>query len=292
MAGDVRVSGEIGDDLVVGSGRVDIAETTTIGGTVFGGAGYLKLNGEVREDLQGTFGALLINGSVGGDVKITVQDDFRIDDGARVGGNLEYSAITEGNIPSGVVRGQTEFNRFIASPRDMLDRYHSAALALRLFSYLGALVIALILVFWSPQFITRAGEIAQEKPFKALGIGLLTMVVGLIAPVILAMTVIGIPLGIIVWTVLALYVYFGKIFSAAWLTSYVAKPVKKGKSMVPPSKWKLALTISAMLFLYYCLTLIPYIGYFAKIVLFLVGVGSAVMLKVEYWEFLRSKKKM
>lgn len=282
IGGKVTVYGNIGDDLIIASGQVDLGKNSVVSGSVLAGTGILTLDGVVKEDVRGGMGMLFLNGEVGRDVIVTVEDQFVIDEAAKIGGNLKYSALLESNVPVGVVKGKIAFNKF---QRDsVLQNLTYLFLVHKVFSLISALLIVLLLVIFMPKILIRSAEITKANIPKAFGVGLLAMIGGLIVPLILMFSVIGIPLGLITFAGLMILMYLAKIFAASWAASYLMNFKKK------LSKWKLFFVISLALFAYYLVSLVPYVGLLAEVVLFLIGAGSLVLLKLEYLKMMKVKK--
>jgi len=80
--------------------------------------------------------------------------------------------------------------------------------------------------------------------------------------------------------------YFAKIFVAAWLSTYIFD--YKTKKIWVKSRFFIVLTL-ALLF-YYLIDVIPFVGWLINLILFFIGIGSMVLLKIEYLKFLKEKK--
>jgi len=286
--GDVRVAGgqitvlsNIGDDLVVAAGKVDIGREAVIGGTLLSGSGWLTVDGEVQEDIRGAMGMLMINGSVRGDVIVTIQDNLDISEQAVIDGNLNYSALLEAGIPEEVIGGKISFNKFEAD--EVLEDVTYASYIYQGVSFVAALIMALILVLLFPKLLVKSANTVREHAFKAFGMGVLTMIVGIVGSIVLLITIVGIPLGLIMFALLLIIVYLGKIFAAAWIASFFVNYKKK------VGRLKLYGGISLALLGYHLLGLIPYIGWLFNVVLFLIGVGSIMLVKTSYYRELQKK---
>lgn len=282
IGGKVAIYGNVGDDLLLASGQVDLGKNSVVNGSILAGTGILTLDGVVKEDLRGGMGMLFLNGEVGKDVVVTVEDKFLIDPKAKIGGDLKYSALLEANVPKDTVKGKVAFNKF---QRDtLLQNLTYAFLIHKAFSFVSALLIVLLLVLFVPKVLIKSGQATKENVLKAFGIGLLTMIGGLIVPLILMFTVIGIPIALIVFAALMILMYLSKVFAASWAASYFINPKKN------LSKLKLFSLISGALFSYYLISLVPYLGLLAEIVLFLIGAGTLILLKIDYVKMMRVKK--
>lgn len=289
VAGDLRVAGgqvavygNVGDDLVVTGGQVDVGKSAVIGGTLLTGAGLLTVDGEVKEDIQGGVGAMVLNGKVGGDVILTVEDTLSISENASIGGNLKYSAILEKIIPEGVVAGTIAFNQF--DKKDVLEDLTYFFLVQKLLSLLGALLVALLFVLLAPNLLIKTAKETKNNTLKALGIGVLAFLTGIIAPLLLMATIIGIPIAVLLLVAFVAVFYLAKVYAAAWLVGYFMNFKKK----ISPMKFFGAMSLA--LLGYYVVGMIPLIGWFLNAVLFLVGFGAIVMSEMGIVKFLKTKK--
>jgi hypothetical protein len=279
--GQVAVYGNVGDDVLIGGGQVDIGKSSVIGGSLISGAGILTVEGEVKEDIRGGMGMLILNGIVGKDVIVTIEDTMSISDSAVIGGHLKYSALLESTVPPNVVRGEVAFNQF--ERETVLENLTYIFFISKVLSLISALILALFLVLLIPKALTRSAKITKDNILKTFGVGLLTMIVAFIAALILLVTIVGISVGLVILAILSVFIYFAKVFVSVWLASYVFNFKKK------ISHIKLFGMISLALLAYYLIGLIPFVGWAINAILFLVGIGAIVLLKIEYYQFLRKK---
>ncbi len=287
VGGDIRIIGgqagvysKVGDDLVVLAGQVDVGKTAVINGSLISSAGLVTVDGTIKEDVRGLLGMIILNGRVEKNITVTVEDGLKISDKAVIGGNLTYSALVEATIPAGVVKGAVSFNKF---ERDsVLQNLTYVYLVEQGITFLGGLLLLLIFVYFAPKALVLAAEKTRENVFKAFGIGLLTMIGALVGSILLMVTIIGIPLALIIFAGLIIILFVTQVFVAVWLSGYVVsyKKMKKGKMF---------LVAASSLLVYNLVGLIPVAGWALNIVLFLIGVGSMYMMKMEYYNFLKKK---
>ena len=281
IGGQVAVYGNVGDDIVVAGGQVDVGKSAVVGGSVIAGSGVLTVDGEVLEDIRGALGMLILNGTVGHDVIVTIEDTMSIADDAKIKRNLKYSALLEGSVPDGVVKGEVSFNKF--ERETVLETVTYASFIQKGLSFLSALFLLAIFVISVPKSLISGAKLAKQNVPKAFGIGLLAVIVAVIGALILTITIVGIPLGLIMLGLFLIVMYISKIFVAAWASSYVLNFRKKN------SKWKIFGVMAGALLLYYILGMIPFVGWIINLVLFLIGVGILVQLKIVYYKFLKTK---
>ena len=115
--------------------------------------------------------------------------------GTRIGGNLEYHSERQAEIPSGTVAGQVKFDQ-------VEPRQRQAPILNGLFDFGGLVLLvgsgilgALMLIF-APRASARALEFGRQQPLVTFGLGLLALCVVPFATVLIAVTLVGIPLAV------------------------------------------------------------------------------------------------
>lgn len=281
LGGQLAVYGKVGEDIIFAGGSADVGKTAFVNGSVIVTAGILTIDGQVKENVRGVMGMLLLNGTVGQNVSVTVEDSMSIADTAKILGSLEYSSLFESKIPAGVVSGTVIFNKF--EKQNLLGKFTYWYFVEKLFSFLSAILLALIFVLFAPKALLSAAENTKKAVLKSFGIGLLTMIFAIVGGLILMISVIGIPLALIILAGLLIVFYTSQVFVAAWLGSYFFD-YKKFK------KIKIFGILLLTMLVYHLVGIVPYLGIAVHLVLFLLGVGSIVMMKMDIMKFLKGKK--
>lgn len=285
LGGQVAIYGTVGDDVLVAGGQVDIAKTSVIKGSLVMGAGYLTIDGEVQEDVRGAVGMLILNGKINGDLIVTIQETLNVSESALIMGDLKYSSLIDMNIPTDSVKGMIHFNKF--DNEEALKEVTNAYLSFRIASYLSALLIVLLLVWLTPNALISASLNTKKDVLKTFGVGVVTVIAGFIGAILLMITVIGIPLGLMLFGGLLIAGYLAKIFVAVWAAGYVIDFKKKTLKHL---RLKMFGAIAVAMLVYYLIALVPYIGWLIDIILFLIGIGSLMLVKKEFLTFLKAKK--
>lgn len=285
LGGQGAIYGNVGDDVIVGGGQLDIAKTAVVGGSLIAGSGYLTIDGTVKEDVRGGIGMLILNGKVDGSLIVTIEEKLNISETALVGGDVKYSALIDMNVPTKSVKGLVHFNKF--ETEETLKEVTNAYLSYRLVSYLSALVFVLLAILFMPNWIIKSAENTKKDILKTFGVGVVTMIACFIGSIILMVTIIGIPLGLMVFAFLFIAAYLAKIFVAVWAAGYV---VNYKKPSAKYFKAKLFTGTALALLAYYLIGLIPFVGWLVDIILFLIGIGSMAIMEKEGWDLLKSKK--
>ncbi|MBD3330959.1 hypothetical protein GF354_05535 [Candidatus Peregrinibacteria bacterium] len=288
VGGQVSVFGQIGDDAVILGGVTDLTPDSVVNGTVLAAAGSLDIEGTVKEDVQGGLGMFILRGTVEGDVNVTIEDTITLADDAKILGDLNYSALLEAEFPPGVIDGAVNFNEFERDSNQLSQEDLTMAyLIYKFISLLSALILVFIFVMLMPKALESSAKLTKDNVLKCFGIGVLTMIVIFIGTIILMMTIVGIPLALLALAFFLFVLYVSKVFVAAWLAGYVVNFKKKRLY-----KTRLLFTMFGAMLVYYLVGLIPFVGWVVNILLFLIGVGAIMLIKSEYYQFLRSKKKV
>ena len=289
VAGDLRVAGgtvsiygNVGDDVLVAGGKVDIGKGSVVGGSLMAGAAILTVDGVITEEIRGGMGMFLLNGTVNGDVIVTIEDSINISEAAKIGGDFKYSALIETKIPENVVAGEVSFNKF--ERENILEQLTYLFFIHKALSYLSALLILLLFVVFAPRILTKSAALTKGNLLKSFGVGLLALIAVFVGSLILMITVVGVPLGLMLLVSFVFILFLSKIFVSSWLGSYFLNAKKN------PSKVKLFFVSGFVLFVYYLIGMIPFVGWVINAVLFTIGVGILVLTELEYWKALRSKK--
>ncbi len=284
LGGQVSIFGSVGDDLVVVGGQVDLGKNAIVGGSLVSSAGLVTLDGEIKEDLRGVVGTLILNGKINRDVDIIVQNDISVSYSSKIGGNFSYSSLIESKIPKNVVSGKITFNK-----SEKTENFRDVTLDLilnKVLSYTSALIILALMCAFFKNYLVKVSQFAKENVMKSMGIGIITLISCFMGGVLLLFTMVGVPLGMMAFGAGILFIYIGKIFAAVWIGGYFGK-FEKNKKL---NEFTLFIWSAFGLLIYYVVGLIPFIGGLANAGATLVGIGLITYMKIEYIKLLRSKK--
>jgi cytoskeletal protein CcmA (bactofilin family) len=214
VQGSVRLAGQmvVVDSSVDGSATIASQSFTLgskgeVGRDLSVGTSDTALNGKVGRDLAAAGANIVVANEIGRNIKGTV-DQLKLDSTADVKGNIDYTSSNDlerasGATVDGTISRSDPPQDSKASKGNMLD-FGFAWFAYCLIAFL---VIALTLILAIPEFVHRSSDKVLAKPYKAPLIGLAVTLLGPIVLIILAFTVVGIPLAILlglIWLVILL----------------------------------------------------------------------------------------
>jgi cytoskeletal protein CcmA (bactofilin family) len=328
---DVRIAGyslvnggQVADDLLTAGFSLENKSGSSVGGDLVSVGYQALLAGDVTGNADLAGGAVRIAGTIGGDVKVdvggtepgeemppgfpfvfapniptvpSVPAGLTIDEGASIGGDLDYTAMAELPIPGGVVAGETDFTRYVpeVEARPEVRAPSPAALVGRWFLRQLRRLITLLLVgafmMWVvPDWTRRVAGIVQSQPLPSLGWGVvaiaafvMAMLVLVIATVLLAVFFGVVTLGELAGRFATLggivmgTVGFG--FSITW--SYVTRIVislllgqlifRLFKSPAAEHRWW-PMLVGVVIFV--IITAVPVLGWLAGLAAVLLGLGA------------------
>ncbi len=272
--GNIILSGKVGNDLAIGAGQTSVSGAG-IGGDVLWAGGMLRVDAPVAGNMQLAGGEVVINSRVRGNVEFK-GDKLTLGKGAVIEGNLTYTAKAEATMEEGaVVRGVTSFEpQKSVMPAPSAKSILAVASFFLFGKFLALLVFALAfgLIFRRYSMVLVDAVVAQ--PLIETGRGLITLVVLPIASVILLVTVIGLPIGL-----LGLVGFVGLIILSSCFAAIVTGSLAH-KWIFRTAEYQVAWqTILLGVFIYSILGLIPFIGGFAKFIVFLLTVGAMMKIK-------------
>jgi hypothetical protein len=260
-------SGEsLNDDLFVVGGSVSLQNGSTVNGNVIVIGSSLDAAGKINGDLVVLGGTLklantfIMNGNLStGGAAVTRAP------GAQINGEI----YTERNVPQiFTLPGGIRLNNLGINATPMLD---VAGFFLRLFIWV---LLAMVVAMFIPTQLTRTSQTALSEPVASGGIGCLTIIVGPIVIVLLAITICLIPASLLAAFLLVI----------AWAFGLVALGLEVGKrvSTMFNQKWHPAITTGVgMLLLMVVLNgleaILPCVGWIPKALVGLLGLGAVLL---------------
>lgn len=278
--------------IAVFGGNIEIQEDATVNGDIalFGGNLMVEDGVEINGDIAMFGGNITIDGTVDGDIVIfggqvlltstavvdgdiaTIGGQVTQEPGAEVTGNITNNAAPSIDVP--------EVNVPPVSPNipnpDVSVRVNNPFWEL-MGAILQAVVIAgigmLLALFLQPQ-LERAGEAITRQPFLAGGYGLLTFIAVPVAVVIMAITLILIPVSLlVVFLVMPAVWVFGMVTLGQEVGARFTRAINQSWAPVLATGFGTFL----MMLIVGLVDLIPCVGWLPSFLVTLIGIGGAAM---------------
>jgi hypothetical protein len=294
--GDIVLSSTVSGDLVVVGGNVTIPAGAVVEGDAVIAAGNLHLGGTVHGDLLVHAGSLDLTGAVSGDATLYATD--RISIKGRVEGDTIFTGPTatlgptawfgkdvsywreDGEIDFGQipVGGQVLFNPELKGKGDKYVPTHAERWAQdgrsgfffgTLLSGIAVIVVASLLL---KGVFRLAGEALHRSYWQSTEIGLLVYFLLPLAAFLAFVTIVGIPLGMLLLAMFAFILIFGRVIAAMTFAAWLERR--------RVGEWSTGRLLLVSLGLYAAIKLVsvvPFIGWLAALLMVLAGYGALVM---------------
>lgn len=215
VGSDVAVSAPIGGEALLIGGTVHIYTPASVAGELMVYGDRVVIDGPVGGYLTVRAADIVINGRVATGADLTASHSLVLGPNAAVKGNLKYNApapVTVGPAQAETVEylGPTAGGEATVKPSSprMGSRAGWWLLDLALLLALGMTAFLI-----SRRSVGRVASLASGSFWRELGVGFLTLIGGPAAAVLVAFTVVGLPIAVII---LAVYII---LFLLAWILS-------------------------------------------------------------------------
>ena len=219
-----------------------------------------------------------VSGTVGGDLEISAAR-IEIGPGARVGGKLRYRSDREPVIATGAVIGGG-LERLPGSLHAWTWReggHHALQGVGRGIWFSGSLVLGILLLLLAPAFLASTSRQAASEWPLCLGVGFGILIAVPVAAVLLLITLIGIPLGLLAFALYAVVLLLGHIVAAVAVGDYALGqwlPARAGAV-----GWRVLGFLGALVALS-LVRHVPIVGGLLALFVFLAGVGALCLRAV------------
>lgn len=284
--GTVTVAGTIEDDLRVASGTLVLSGTVLGDVNVAGGTVTFSKDANVQGDVTIAGGTATINGTIEGGLgiaagEVTLSGTVKKNVEARVGtltvadtaiinGDLNYESEQEATISHDAqIDGETHFNQHQVSRLNMYFGVAGIGIAGFIFSLVGSLIAAVVLVLLFKSFSTRIIKEGITSYWRMVLIGLILGIVMPVLSIILMVTVAGIPIGMMLFVLYITIMIFGGLYAGILLGAFVMKLIRKQQEV--QVDWQVPVL---GIILINAVAVVPVIGWIIVFLFFLAGVGA------------------
>lgn len=275
--GTVTINANIEGNVTVGGGTVEIAEEAVIGGSLVAGAGTLNVRAPIGKGAKLGSGNLYIANSIGGDVDAGAET-IRVAPNANVEGDFNYWSENDAQISESASISGTTAKHMTNIPSEeelqMMEKQTQKGLgqvfgAFKIIHILSYLVFGLLLAKFFPIFTKKVTGELTKYPWSSLGWGFLALVSSPVIAVLLMVTVIGLPLGGILFMFWGLGLYAAKYFSMVFIGGKLFPKFSKN--------FNLYQSFAAGLIYYTLISFIPVLNFFSGVAFLLFGLGAVVL---------------
>lgn len=264
--GDVTVNGTVVGDVRSAFGDVEV--NRQVDGNVESGKGDIEVRAPVGGDVDAGFGKVHVNSVVGGDVNVGRGDVV-----------LGPEAVVRGDVHcgSGKVRGRTDaiqgtMGAGAVADRDD-DRVGSGAFGRLVgwaFATAAFVALTVLAAVVAPGTLSATARRAEESPGWSLLLGIASVPTVIILFVVLAITLVGIPLVLLLAPAYLALVFFGALVAAFFLGRKVVLATGRYRAGNALAAAVGALIVAAA-------TLVPVVGDLVVSIFALLGTGAIIL---------------
>jgi len=284
FSADIQLDEPVERDFVGAGGTVNIKES--VSKDVFVAGGSIFIHGDVGGDVRAAGNVVEISSRVGGNIAVFGQV-VEISEGAVIEGSARIRAnkvILRGTIEKNADIDAVEFEQYGFVKGDLnykkIDQKGSKGAFGWFFSLVGLfgmLIAGLVFVSVFPKTSRDIILSTTKNPLKDLAWGVAFIFLIPIACVVLMLTIIGFPVGLILIASYAIGLYFGQVVVGIILGTYIFG-VFKGKAGA--NKFPLAWTMTFGIVVLWFIIGIPVFGWLIKLIALALGLGVLVRIKI------------
>lgn len=221
MGGQLSVHASVARNARIAGGQVAFGSTSQVAGNVLVAGGDVRVDGAVKGYVRAAGGKVLINDPIGGDVVATA-GKVELGPNARIAGQLRYASREEitqdagAQVLGGVQRLQLESGKPGAEHAG-----RSFASGAGWVWSVGLMILAAVLAGTLPGFSAGVGRALGTRVWMSLLLGFVALVCVPVAALILALSLIGLPLALLALASYLAMLLLGYVSAGIGLGSWV-----------------------------------------------------------------------
>lgn len=297
LSGDVTISGQVDGDVIMAGGTLDIQDKAVVGKNIRAASGDVHVDGQVKGSVQvftGTFtssgnisgniyadvGSFYLNGIVSGSVKVDARS-IHLDEKSLVQGDFKYTSLEAlRQDPTAKVQGQVINLPSQTEIPWYQDTYFWGEQVANSISYW---LLALLLICLFPKMTGRYADTFGKNILFNFLIGIVTIGALALLCIVLAVTIIGIPLSILTIILTGISLWLAPLGVVLWFT----KNVTKQNWLESKRPWLTALVLLISIFVLMVVQAIPLLGSLVHLLTITCGLGALMISK---WQFYKESK--
>ncbi len=268
--GAVTISARVGRNLNAGGGTVVLTPEAVIDGRARLVAGEVRVAGTIAKHLYAAGAVIVLAGEIQGDVELVAQE-IEVLPTARIKGSLTYWSPRDAKIDrKAKIQGRVTHN-LPELPRSLARTGTALLTVSRLLFMAGLIVTGIALYLLFPDFMVLASHTIGSDPAKSLGIGLLLVVAMPVAAILTMLTILGIPLGLILFVLYFAALLVGFLVTAFFLGDVGARTfLRRGRRSRTVRVLWLIMALAALALV----NQLPFVGVALMAAAVLVGLGA------------------
>jgi cytoskeletal protein CcmA (bactofilin family) len=268
----ITINSNIGRDLVVFGTDLSISSKSVINGDLMLGINNANINAFIKGNIKGGGTDITISNAVGGSVELKV-NNLTLVSGAKIQGDMTYTAKKLVEIQSGASVLGTTTHKQPEPRKSALPVLAGISIVWHILGFVMILIIGIILILLASGKTNEMSNAIKEKPWQSLVWGAVILCLTPIAAIIVMITVIGLPLGLITLALYLIALYLSQIPVALLLGRLI---IRQNREL--DSKGLMIGALALGLFILLILRAIPFIGWIIGLLIVLFGMGTLVTM--------------
>jgi hypothetical protein len=267
--GNIFITGPVKGDLAIAGGNINLSGKSSVDGDLLAAGGSITIDAPIKGNVKIAGGNVVINGKIDGSLDVK-SGSLSFGSGADVAGVINYSGKNKAKVNLGAKVGNINFTEW--QPRAPMKKAMAGFLTFAfLIKILAWLAAAWLLMHFKKSWVMKVLDSVQSKPWSNLGWGLVCLIVIPLAIILLFITLIGFYTALIVGAVFGVLLLVAHIFAALIAGFLIIKLFNKAKIDIP--MWQ---PIVIGVPVYMVVSLIPFLGWIAIAIVFLMTFGALV----------------
>jgi hypothetical protein len=263
---NVRVAGTVRNSARIAAGHVAVLPSASIDGGASLAGGRVSIDGHVGRYVSVAAGRTEVNGRIDGDLTVA-SGDLSLGPKAVVQGRIDYRGRHPAQIaPGAQVLGGIE--------QSLVQPWAGGPIGLGLAWAAGWIVAGALLLTAAPRVTRRITLAMRDKPLASPLLGIALMIATPIVVVVLAATLVGLPLGLLWALAFVLLVPLGYLATAAALGDRL---VERRGHPAAAKTWRRALAMALALLVLTALLWVPYVGWLIGLLTVPFGIGAMLI---------------
>jgi cytoskeletal protein CcmA (bactofilin family) len=280
--GEISFSGQVEDDIVAATcpfcpihGRLHLKERAQIGDDARLAGREVVVDGRVGGNLYAAGQRVELSGQVGGDAAIEAER-IVLKSGARIAGDLRYASPNELELRDGAsIAGQIiQVEPRIPFDREAPEHPVWIAVLVMLGFFLALVVLGVALQLAIPGILIGSNAIIRTGLWACLGRGLVLALLGPAVAALLMFTVIGAPIGILIFAALVLLYAMAFVAISYSIGLYVGRLFGKSETTIGTGSRIMWTSVGILLLV--IVGIIPLIGWAIGMLAIICGLGAVI----------------
>ncbi len=229
VAGNVRVvgaqviiEGTVGKNVTLVAQSSTLTKGSRVGWDAFVRGSVAQFHGIVDGSVQVGAETITLAGTITGAFQGSANKQLLIAPTARIGKALTYQSPKPIDVPNGA---QVPSPQYQPLQRNQEHKSRQGSLFWSLVSLFGAWIVGLVLLTLFPEWFKKCSTIVRDQPRQVMGWGVVGLLLTPALSIILAITLIGIPLAILLMILYSALLYSSKIIVGYLLGIAVARKI-------------------------------------------------------------------